>query len=212
MKPILYSFRRCPYAIRARLALRACGVEVLLREIILREKPAEMLAISPKGTVPVLQLVDGRVVDESYDIMCWALAQNDPQGWLEYDNESLAEAACLIKKNDCEFKGCLDRYKYPDQSDEHSPLYYRQQGEAFIQELENRLSFQPYLLGDCASIADIAILPFIRQFAHVDREWFHKTHYKSVHQWLTRFLESDLFLSVMKKQKPWKASDHDIIF
>ena len=212
MKPILYSFRRCPYAIRARLAIKVSGIEVQLREVFLRDKPAEMLLISPKGTVPVLQLTDGSVIDESYDIIRWALAKNALAGWLDYNAETMADISNLIKKNDFEFKEHLDRYKYPNQTAGHSLEYYRQQGEAFIQVLDERLSSRPYLFGDCIGIADIAILPFIRQFAHVDKEWFYNTCHKNVQQWLEHFLESDLFLSVMKKQKAWKAGDDNIIF
>ena len=205
MEPILYSFRRCPYAIRARLAIKASGINVQLREVILKAKPAEMLTISPKGTVPVLQLSDGRVIDESIDIMYWALAQHDIDAWL--DAECLQDIKTLVKQNDNEFKYYLDRYKYADRYPQHSPLYYRQQAEAVLQHLECRLGLQRYLLRDNICFADIAIFPFVRQFAHVDKTWFYGSKYKNLQRWLDALLESDLFLSVMKKQQVWKTGD-----
>lgn len=212
MEPILYSFRRCPYAIRARLAIKVSGVQVQLREVILGAKPAEMLLISPKGTVPVLQLADGRVIDESVDIMFWALEKNDVGGWLDFDDEFLVEIKNIVKENDTEFKGCLDRYKYADRNTEPPQLYYRQQGEVFLQALERRLSSQRYLLANRICFADMAIFPFIRQFAHVDKEWFYNSPYKNVQRWLEALLESDLFLSVMKKQQAWKPGDSLTLF
>lgn len=191
----LYSFRRCPYAMRARMALRYSGVPVEIVEVSLKAKPAEMLAISPKGTVPVLN-AEGRVIDESLEIMRWALAQNDPDGWLLEDDARIAE---LIEANDQGFKVHLNRYKYAERYPEQPMEVYRAQGELFLQRLDELLTDREYLLADHPSLADIALLPFVRQFAHVDREWFAQTPYLRLQAWLQRFLESDLFTSVMKK-------------
>jgi glutathione S-transferase len=191
----LYSFRRCPYAMRARMALRYSGVPVEIVEVSLKAKPAEMLAISPKGTVPVLD-ADGRVIDESLEIMRWALAQNDPQGWLLDGDSRIAE---LIEANDQGFKVDLNRYKYAERYPEQPMEVYRAQGAVFLQRLEGLLQDRDYLLADHPSLADIALLPFVRQFAHVDREWFAQTPYPRLQAWLHYFLESDLFTSIMKK-------------
>lgn len=191
----LYSFRRCPYAMRARMALRYCGVPVEIVEVSLKAKPAEMLAISPKGTVPVLD-ADGRVIDESLEIMRWALAQNDPQDWLLSGDARVAE---LIEANDQVFKVHLNRYKYAERYPEQPMEVYRAEGEMFLRRLEELLEGRDYLLTDHPSLADVALLPFVRQFAHVDREWFAQTPYVRLQAWLQRFLESELFTSIMKK-------------
>ena len=191
----LYSFRRCPYAMRARMALRYCGVPVEIVEVSLKAKPAEMLAISPKGTVPVLD-ADGQVIDESLEIMRWALAQNDPQDWLLGGDARIAE---LIEANDQVFKGHLNRYKYAERYPEQPMGVYRAEGEMFLRRLEELLEGRDYLLTDHPSLADVALLPFVRQFAHVDREWFAQTPYVRLQAWLQRFLESELFTSIMKK-------------
>ncbi|WKV98687.1 glutathione S-transferase [Pseudomonas sp. H22_DOA] len=191
----LYSFRRCPYAMRARMALRYCGVPVEIIEVSLKAKPAEMLAISPKGTVPVLD-ADGRVIDESLEIMRWALAQNDPQDWLLGGDARIAE---LIEANDQVFKGHLNRYKYAERYPEQPMEVYRVEGEMFLRRLEELLEGRDCLLTDHPSLADVALLPFVRQFAHVDREWFAQTPYVRLQAWLQRFLESELFTSIMKK-------------
>ena len=191
----LYSFRRCPYAMRARMALRYSSVPVEIVEVSLKTKPAEMLAISPKGTVPVLD-ADGRVIDESLEIMRWALAQNDPLNWLLDGDSRIAE---LIEANDQGFKVDLNRYKYAERYPEQPMEVYRAQGAVFLQRLEGLLQDRDYLLADHPSLADIALLPFVRQFAHVDREWFAQTPYPRLQAWLNNFLESDLFTSIMKK-------------
>ncbi|KPG91564.1 glutathione S-transferase [Pseudomonas sp. RIT-PI-r] len=191
----LYSFRRCPYAMRARMALRYSGVPVDIVEVSLKAKPAEMLAISPKGTVPVLD-AGGRVIDESLEIMHWALAQNDPQDWLLDGDSRIAE---LIEANDQGFKVDLNRYKYAERYPEQPMEFYRAEGAVYLQRLEGLLQDRDYLLADHPSLADIALLPFVRQFAHVDREWFAQTPYVRLQAWLQRFLESDLFTSIMKK-------------
>ena len=207
----LYSFRRCPYAMRARLGIVFAKLQVELREIVLKNKPAQMLAISPKGTVPVLQLLgsDKQVLEESLEILQWALAQNDPHGLL---NTDLVRAHALIEQNDQQFKHWLDRYKYADRHPQFSQLEYRQQGEVFLQVLEELLGKNTYLLGDHISIADIGIMPFVRQFAHVDREVFYSLPYPHLQQWLTDWLEHPAFQQVMVKFKPWQDGDEVVLF
>lgn len=194
--PILYSFRRCPYAIRARLALAVSETAVEHREVKLRDKPAEMLAASPKGTVPVLVLPDGIVIDESIDIMRWALARNDPQDWLAGDDPA------LIAANDGAFKHHLDRYKYPDRYSADG-VDHRAAALAILHGLEARLRAHAYLSGACFGLADAAILPFVRQFAAVDRDWFAAQDLARMQMWLAAFLGSALFDQVMIVQQPW---------
>jgi glutathione S-transferase len=194
--PILYSYRRCPYAMRARMALWAAQIQVEVREVSLRQKPQHLLRISPKGTVPVLQLEDGAVLEQSLDIMQWALQNNDPQGWLNIDREV---ANRLITFNDGDFKKVLDRYKYPERYPEQSQQFYRQQGEQFLQVLETALAQHAFLLGDAASMADVAIFPFIRQFSAVDAEWFAASPYPQLRVWLAGWMDSALFAEVMQK-------------
>ena len=207
--PVLYSFRRCPYAMRARLAIMKSGISVELREVILRSKPGHMLEISPKGTVPVLLLNDGKVIDESLDIMAWALSYRDTDNWLT--KESAEEIEQLIQWNDGEFKYYLDRYKYADRYLEHSELYYREKADAFLIELENRLTKTTFLCSDKCSLADMAIFPFIRQFANVNPEWFHASKYKKLSHWLNQHIESVLFISIMEKYPAWQVGDKKLI-
>ncbi|PWQ97548.1 glutathione S-transferase [Leucothrix arctica] len=209
MKPILYSFRRCPYAMRARLAIVYAGQQVELREVVLRDKPEQMLALSPKGTVPVLQLAEGGLLEESLDIALWALRLNDPQQLLADENQ-LAEMLVMVKENDGEFKDNLDRYKYANRFPEQSETDYRQQGELFIAKLEQRLAATTYLFGSKPSFADIAIMPFVRQFAHVDKRWFDEADYPAVQRWLSHWLASEMFLSIMPKYEQWQES-HDAV-
>ena len=215
---ILYSFRRCPYAIRARLAILFAELQVELREVVLKDKPAQMLAISPKGTVPVLQLSDEAVIEESIEIMIWALKQRDPQGLLssdcsyDYGYNYKQQSAALIEKNDKEFKYWLDRYKYADRNPEMSQTEYRRQGEVFLKDLETLLTKHRYLLSDQPSLTDIAIMPFVRQFAHVDREVFDNLPYPRLQRWLKRWLEHPIFIQAMAKVAPWQEGDEALIF
>ena len=204
MLPILYSFRRCPYAIRARMAIAYASITLEMREVALANKPAAMLAISPKGTVPVLQLSD-RVIDESVEVMRWALSQSDPENWLALDSQQ--EQSILIEENDNEFKGWLDKYKYWDRYPEQSQQDYRIKAENFLSTLELRLQQNSYLLGDNICMADIAIFPFIRQFAFVDKPWFDDADYPLVQRWLNQFLQSKLFEQVMEKHALWQQPD-----
>ncbi|WP_367107482.1 glutathione S-transferase [uncultured Psychrobacter sp.] len=206
----LYSFRRCPYAMRARLAILFADLQVELREIVLKSKPPQMLTISPKGTVPVLQLSGGTVIEESREIMMWALDQNDPQGLL--DTEVLVQANALIDKNDNKFKYWLDRYKYADRHTDLTQTEYRQRGEKFLQILEELLTKNSFLLGDSVSIADIGIMPFVRQFAHVDREVFYNLPYPNLQRWLQEWLAHPIFLQVMTKYPPWQEDDEIVLF
>lgn len=195
--PALYTFRRCPYAMRARLALWNSQIKVEVREILLKDKPASMLDYSPKGTVPVLVLSDERVIDESRDIIFWALNENDPSHWLRPDKTE--EIQGLLDENDGPFKKHLDQYKYAVRHPEESMEESRKRGEVFLAKLEERLMKNSYLLDDQISVADIAIFPFIRQFAHVDKDWFEQAPYPKLHVWLESFLQSSLFLEIMKK-------------
>lgn len=205
--PVLYSFRRCPYAIRSRLALRAAGQRVELREVVLRAKPEQMLAISPKGTVPVLQLPDGRVIEQSLEIMRWALGQSDPQGWLR------ADAQAWIDLNDGPFKALLDRYKYPERHPERSAPSWRDEAVALMLEPMNRaLSAHPQLLGEHVSLADMALLPFVRQFAQVDADWFSQAPLPGLQAWLAAHLASALFESSMGKVAPWSPGQAPVVF
>ena len=206
----LYSFRRCPYAMRARLGLLFAELPVELREITLKNKPAKMLAISPKGTVPVLQLADGVVIEESREIMEWALEQQDPQELMT--PKTLHQGNTLIEQNDQEFKHWLDRYKYADRHLEMTQTEYRQKGEAFLQILEALLTKNTYLLGDSVTIADIGIMPFVRQFAHVDRDVFYSLPYPKLQIWLKNWLAHPLFIQAMTKFQPWQDGDEPVIF
>ena len=213
--PQLYSFRRFPYAIRTRMTLRYAGINVELREVVLKNKPAEMLSLSPKGTVPVLQLSKGEVLEESRDIIDWALKQNDPQDWLcsgpsQHQSPLQSEMKTLVDENDGEFKYWLDRYKYSDRYPGQSMERYREQGLVFLHQLEARLNRGGYLFGDTVSWADTAIFPFVRQFAHVDKGWFDSTDLSCLQVWLNAQLQGELFLSVMAKYSPWQAGDEPL--
>lgn len=209
--PVLYSFRRCPYAIRARLALKAAGVAVVLREVALRDKPAAMLEISPKATVPVLRLPDGRVLEQSLDIMRWALAIHDPQGWLRADERDEVEA--MTSLNDGAFKQALDRYKYAPRHPEQPMEAWRDDAVALmLAPLAARLETRRYLLRDTPSLADMALVPFVRQFAAVDPAWFDGAPLAAVRDWLRRLTTTPLFESVMARQAPWRPGDADVVF
>ena len=199
--PILYSFRRCPYAMRARMAIAASGVTVSLREVLLKDKPSELLAASPKGTVPVLVLPDGEAIEESLAVMRWALTANDPKGWLkEGDIESEWIQACGD-----EFKNWLDRYKYADRYPEHPATTYRERAETFLTKVEGALSNSSGITGDTPSVVDVALFPFIRQFAGVDPEWWREAPYPCTRRWLEGWLNSALFSAIMAKYSRWET-------
>lgn len=199
--PILYSFRRCPYAMRARMALVASGAVVELREVLLKAKPPELLAASPKATVPVLVLSDGRVVEESLDVMQWALERSDPLSWLE----GAALDSDWISECDGDFKHWLDRYKYSERYPEHTAEDYRQKAETFVQKLEDWLSVSDWVGGDAANAVDVALFPFIRQFAGVDPSWWQQAPYPKVRLWLENWLNSALFSAIMAKYPRWES-------
>jgi len=201
---ILYSFRRCPYAMRARLALAISETRYELREVKLARKPAELLEASPKGTVPVLVLADGTVIDESIEIMRWALARNDPEGWLDRNDTG------LIERNDGSFKHDLDRYKYPDRHQSDAMLH-RQRGLEFLRLLDERLTEHPQLCGSHRGIADAATMPFVRQFAAVDRDWFAAQPIPHVQNWLEHHLNSPLFSAIMARHDPWVPGDRAVM-
>ncbi len=211
MLPILYSFRRCPYAIRARLALHASATPYELREIQLRDKPAAMMAASSKGSVPVLVLPDGQVIDESWDIMQWALKQHDPDNWLGDDGRHIEVAAALVNINDSSFKAALDRFKYADRHPEHPQSHYRTEGERFLLQLENRLEITAFLSGDQPSIADAAVLPFVRQFSSVDPTWFDQSPYPKLRNWSQMLINSDQFTAVMQKHPVWRNGGTPVV-
>ena len=198
--PILYTFRRCPYAMRARLAIAISEIKVEEREVSLSNKPAELLDCSPKATVPVLQLSDKTVIDESRDIMLWALKKKDPQGWLLAPKE---ETDRLINFNDDKFKEHLDSYKYSSRFPEEKMEVFRIKGEEFLKLLEEHLNKTFYLLSDNVSLADMAIFPFIRQFAYVDQDWFALSEYVKLQLWLKNIQDTSLFKSIMEKQPVW---------
>ncbi|MDP2032091.1 MAG: glutathione S-transferase [Polaromonas sp.] len=210
--PVLYSFRRCPYAMRARLALAASGEPHEHREVVLRAKPADLLTASPKGTVPVLVLPDGKVIDESLDIMRWALGRNDPAQWLSPAGASLEDMLALVAVNDGDFKRHLDRYKYPNRYPGESAgdeagfaLKHRSAAASWLAQLDMRLD-EGWLFGAQACLADMAILPFVRQFAHTDAVWFAAQAWPRLQSWLAGFEASALYTGVMEKHAPWQLA------
>jgi glutathione S-transferase len=206
--PILYSFRRCPYAMRARMAVAVSGVQVELREVVLRDKPPEMIAASPKGTVPVLVLPDGKVIDESLDVMHWALAQNDPEDWLSHHEPD------LIATNDGDFKAALDRYKYPHRYgiDDNAP--YRSACMEGLELIDAQIAAggAAFLGGNRPGYTDIALFPFVRQFAATDQDWFDAQPLPRVQAWLTALASSDLFDRIMGRYPRWTAGDVMTLF
>ena len=205
IRPVLYSFRRCPYAMRARLALLVSGTVCEIREVKLSAKPSELIAASPKATVPVLVLPDGAVIGESLDIMCWALGRHDPERWLDGVDDA------LIAANDGAFKHHLDRYKYPHRHDS-DPAEHRAAGLAMLEVLEARLARAPYLGGQARSLTDAALFPFVRQFAETDRGWFDTQPLPALQAWLSDNLASPLFERVMLRLDPWQAGDGPILY
>ncbi len=208
-RPILYSFRRCPYAMRGRMALDVAGVIVEHREILLKDKPAEMLAASPKGTVPVIVLPDGRVIEESLDVMLWALEQDDPENWLSPSFGDRAQMDALIAANDGPFKHHLDRYKYATRYEGAVASEHRAAASEHLYTLDDRLSRSSQLFGETPSLADIALFPFVRQFAIADPDWFDAQPWPNLHRWLTGHLNSERFARIMKKHALYAPSSSD---
>ncbi|SDJ44069.1 glutathione S-transferase [Ferrimonas sediminum] len=212
MRPILYSFRRCPYAMRARLALDYAHIELELREVVLKHKPAHLRRISPKATVPVLQLSDHWLLDQSLDIMLWALSRNDPQRWWPTEPQAQVQALARIQYNDGRFKYWLDRYKYADRFPEHSQRYYRLQGEQWLRQLDRQLSQATWLGGQQPDLSDMALMPFVRQFAHVDPDWFAAAPYPHLRRWLEHLKASPAFARIMAKYPPYQPDDPVIVW
>ena len=210
--PILYSFRRCPYAMRARLALLSSSIRCDLREVVLRNKPPELLAASPKGTVPVLITPDGQVIDQSLDIMLWALRQNDPAHWLPADIATLDAGMALLSHCDGEFKHHLDRYKYPQRYEGADKLTSRATAALFVAVLEAKLAQNHSLFSSSLSIFDAGTVPFIRQFAHTDTLWFAAQPWPCVQAWLAAFEATDAFKQVMMAYPPWALGAPATVF
>lgn len=210
--PVLYSFRRCPYAMRARLALAASGQACELREVVLKNKPQGLLQASPKGTVPVLVLPSGQVLEQSLDIMRWALGQRDPAGWLTPSQGNLEEMLALIGECDGPFKQALDRCKYPTRYLGTDLEAERAIAWRWLDTLNRRLHSQPYLFGTHASLADMAIAPFVRQFAGINPDWWAEQPWQPLQSWLAQWLSGPLLASVMHKLPAWVDGTEGVLF
>ena len=206
--PVLYSFRRCPYAMRARLTAVRSNQVFELREILLKNKPGEMLLASSKGTVPVAITQEGMVIDESLELMLWILSESDPDNWLD----GLENSMTLIQQNDAEFKYWLDRYKYHVGYPEEEQEVYRGRASEFLRVLENLLSDNEFLFGSRPNLADVAIFPFVRQFAFVDKDWFDNSAFLKTKAWLDHWMDSDFFRVSMMKFDAWKPGTVGVRF
>jgi glutathione S-transferase len=225
MLPILYSLQHCPYAMRARLGLLVARQQVMLRAVTTKNKPAEMLTLSPKGTIPVLILPDSTVIDESLDIMLWALQENDPQDLLHKDQpDNLATMLELIRRNDQDFKPQLESYKKAKRFHLENEIEERQKCEVFIDELEQCLASNQsadgsktetggsYFIGQKPSLIDYALLPFVRQFSRVHRAWFVSAPYPNLRAWLDGHLQSRLYAKAMAKYPLWLDNYEETVF
>ena len=210
--PVFWSFRRCPYAMRARLAVSSAGIQVELREILLRDKPDAFLKASPKGTVPVVELADGTVIEESRDVMQWALTQNDPDGWLDVQHRDPEATTAFLDALDGPFKTHLDRYKYASRFDPEAALEHREAGAAMLAEFDTKLASQPSLSGRKNGLLDFATLPFVRQFRIADPIWFDAQPWPHLHHWLQAFLEGRQFVFIMKKYAAWQEGEDGVTF
>lgn len=204
---ILYSFRRCPYAMRARLAIQSSEVEVQLREIVLQDKAPEFLTSSSKGTVPVI-VTNNEVIEQSLDIMLWALEQADPEGWLKMPDAGYD----WVSRNDGPFKAALDHTKYSARFTDLDASLERDKAADFLHDLNKQIAKNPWMFGKRCSLADMAILPFVRQFSNIDSDWFNAQSWKSLNHWLNKFLDSNKFHSVMTKYKKWSPKDPIVLF
>ncbi|RKF17425.1 glutathione S-transferase [Alginatibacterium sediminis] len=212
-KPILYSLRNCPYAMRARIAVFKAKQSVVLRDVVLSDKPQAMLAASAKATVPILVLANGKVIDESLDVMLWALEQSDPSNLLQQDHPSrLAEMLDFIRVFDTEFKSVLDHYKCAKRYREPNVVECRSACEPYLQLIETRLNEHAYIVSDSESLVDIAVLPFIRQFARVERQWYLQSAYPKLRLWLSNYLQSPMFTKVMAKYPLWQEGQAELKF
>ena len=210
--PILWSFRRCPYAMRARLALLSSGNKVELREILLRDKPEVFLKTSPKATVPVLDLGDGEVLEQSRDIMLWALRRHDPENWLHPWRQNQPAVLAFLDRLDGDFKHHLDRYKYASRFDGGAAQLHRDKGAEFLAAINQQLSQRPALSGAVDGLMDYAALPFVRQFRIADPDWFDAQGWPFLHRWLQAFLNSTQFRTIMTKFPIWTPDSVPVIF
>ncbi len=211
--PVLYSLQHCPYAMRARMGIWLSGQEVMLRAVVTKNKPPAMLTASPKGTVPVLVLDDGTVIDQSLYIMLWALNTSDPQNLLyAHDKNALSTMRTLITLNDEQFTPTLEKYKFARRKREISEIYYRRQCEIFITQFELTLSQQTYFMGETPCLADYALLPFIRQFARVDRHWYLQSPYPNLRRWLNGHLQTPTFSKVMTNFPLWLDTHEEFLY
>jgi len=211
--PILYSLRQCPYAMRARMGLLLAEQKVMLRDIVMTNIPGEMVAVSAKGTVPVLLFDDGSVIDESLDIMLWALKQSDPNNLLsDLEENTFSDMMDFIRRNDSEFVEALNKYKAASRYHDVDEVYCRQHCEVFINDLEQRLMKYDFLMGAMPCLADYAILPFIRQFSRVDRKWYLQAPYPKLQKWLDKHYQNPMFSKAMKKYPQWLDNKEPIVF
>ena len=208
--PILYTFRRCPYAMRARLAIKASGVIVEIREVKLKNKPEELLNISPKATVPVLYISSKKIIEESLDIMKWALEINDPLKLLKQEKLNRIEVHNTFNKLENDFKQNLDRYKYSSRFDQPNPELYRDKNLKILNEFNNLLQHNKGIYSSHLSLLDYAIFPFIRQFRNVNSVWFDSLELKFLKSWLYELIDSDEFSSIMKKNLIWEPNQKPI--
>ncbi len=196
---------------RARLAIAASGMSVELREVVLRDKPPQLQELSPKATVPVVLTLSGEVIEESLDIMFWALGHNDPENWLPSDGDEKREVFALIERCDTFFKPQLDKYKYASRLPQADGISARNTASEFLLELDQLLEKQQWLFSNKVGLADMAIITFVRQFANVDRSWFDNQNWPNLSQWLEKFLNSDRFTSIMNKYDQWQSGDESIL-
>ena len=208
--PILYSFRRCPYAMRARLAIKASGIIVEIREVELKNKPKEFLGISPKATVPIVCISSKQIIEESLDIMEWALKINDPLKLLKYEKLNRIEIHNILNKLENEFKQNLDRYKYSSRFDLPNPKLYRDKNLQTLNEFNNLLQNNKGICSSHLSLLDYAVFPFIRQFRNVNSVWFDSLELKFLQTWLYELIDSDEFSSIMKKYEIWNPNQKPI--
>lgn len=204
--PILYTFRRCPYAIRTRMVIKSSQITVEIREIELKNKPREFLELSPKGTVPVLLTDSGQVLEESLDIINWALDSNDPNNLLSECNLSKSQFKELLKKLDDDFKINLDKYKYPNRYQGVDRNFNRDANLNFLENLDNLLKKSKYINCNHLTLIDYLIFPFIRQFRNVDENWFDCLNFNNLQKWLNNLMESEDFISIMKKYSVWNSN------
>lgn len=211
--PTLYSLRQCPYAMRARMGLLLAKQAVILREVIMKDKPKEMLAVSAKATVPVLILSNATVIDQSQDIMLWALNKKDPANLLYSDQANmLTEMLKLIHHNDHVFVDSLKKYKAASRYHDIEKNTHRRRCEEYISLLEQRLNQHEFIMGDKPSLVDYAILPFIRQFSRVERQWYLQAPYPLLQRWLAAQYQQPIFTKAMAKYQPWSKSDAPVLF